>query len=247
MFSSQGYTGVLGFASGNTADTCEILAYVAGAGFSVNADGGAALLTVPAQTGIVKVSATTTRGIHVFNIVPTSGGTVYVISVHAYDSTARKVAVINAGFGGAKAADWADNSQVWSPTPIIQAENPDLSIVNIGINDWNTSTSVTDYAASMQAIVTACASGGGNVVLHAPYPSNPAVAGYASIARQLQFIDVLYSLADKNGCGLIDLTERRGSYAESNPNGFYAGDSEHPSGAGYFDIACITASAICPT
>lgn len=236
-----GGTAPLSFVPSRPVDTFDIY-YLKNADFSVNVDGNSALASVTSQNvaSVAKLTVTAALGQHTLNIVPGSNGPVYIVGVDAYDSAAKKIAVLNMGFGGAQAKDWADSSQLWSPLPSLPVPAPDLSLICLGINDWANSVDPATWMGQMQAVINAVAASG-SVILIAPVPSATSIA---SIAKQKALIDAMYALSDKNAAPLIDLTAAWGSFAAAQPNGYYYDPVEHPSGDGYFDVAKMIATAI---
>ncbi len=173
-------------------------------------------------------------GANTLTIKWSSGGLIAIVGIEAYNSQKKWVSIVNAGWGGAKASQIAANpgGNTWNPLPMISNISPDLTIINIGINDWNAATSVGTYTSQMQSIITQALTTG-DVILVTPNPSNP--SGNASQATQQLYITAIYTLAATNSLLLIDVWSRFVSYAVSNPLGLY-GDSLHPNGAGYADI-----------
>jgi lysophospholipase L1-like esterase len=75
-----------------------------------------------------------------------------------------------------------------------------LTIINLGINDWENAVSTTTFNTNMQAIITA-AKLAGDVLLATPNTTN----GTASIATQATYVAKIQTLATSNSVKLVDL------------------------------------------
>lgn len=235
---NTGVTTTTSFTPSDEVDTFDIY-YVVNTGngtFTANIDGGATLATVDTSVGtpgIYKTTITATKGAHTVNVQRTAGGAFYVVGIDAYDSTARDVAIWNLGAASWASADWAVSTNAWNPAPGLTGIAPDLTLINLGINDWkDTPVSVSTYTTNLQTLITA-AKAAGDVVLVAPFPSSTA---RASVAQQAPFIDAIVSLGETNSCPVLSLTHRFTSWADANTVG-YTYDALHPNALGYADVA----------
>lgn len=241
LFDSFTATTPLIFSPGVACDTFDVY-YLENSSFSVNVNGGSALASVSglSTNAMRKLTVSAALGMNSLQIVPNgSCPPTYIVGVSGYNSAVDKIAVMNMGIGGAKASDWSDVTYPWSTLNALPVLAPDLSLITLGINDWNGATTPQAYLAAIQSVLDV-ALVSGSAILIVPVPSSNAVA---SFARQTTFKDVLYALSDKKRVPLIDLSELRGDYATANADGFYV-DVDHPSAAGYFDIAKCIATAI---
>jgi lysophospholipase L1-like esterase len=237
---ANGITDTMTFTPGVSWDTAEVwYADLAGSGtFTVNADGGAALATVtPSGTGAIKkVTITKALGTSVLGVARTSGGSVYIAGMVTYDSTSKKVDVLNLGWHGSKVADWATANASYinnvTPASNITQVAPDLSVICLTINDWGNTTDLVTYKTNLQTIVSAALTTG-DVVLVSGVPSS---TSSASVAQQARYIDVMKQVAVANNTPFINLTQRFVSYDTTNALGLYS-DTLHPTGAGYADVA----------
>lgn len=82
-----------------------------------------------------------------------SGGAVFIAGGVAWRSDVRRARGINAGWGGAKVADWITTDQPYRAYGSIPAAAPDLSVVCVTINDWNAGTAVAAYKAGLGLLV----------------------------------------------------------------------------------------------
>lgn len=221
--------------------------YYIGAGASgtvaVSVDGGAALdtfATTNATPGLYKRTINCTLGTHTLKVARTTGGTVYVVAAILRNSTTPTIQIINAGWQGTRAVHWGVATDPWSAVNAIQVIDPDLTLINIGINDVGNATSMTSYMADMTATIAAARAGGGDAVLvkfvEADNSSRP-------LATQRLYWDALKSLADTLDCPLVMVADRIGPWANASADGFMY-DALHPTAAGYADFARLIANAL---
>ena len=161
-----------------------------------------------------------------------SGGAVFIAGGVAWRSDVKRARVINAGWGGARIADWITTDQPYRAYGSIPAAAPDLSVVCLTINDWNAGTAVATYKAGLGTLVDRCLTTG-DVLLMTGCPSDPA-QGKASYAAQTALRDAAFEVAAMRGLAApIDGTALFG--------GSFAGglmfDSVHPNAAGQARIA----------
>lgn len=237
-------TTALAFTPADQWDTCDIY-YAKNSGlgtFTVNVDGGATLATVNANatSGFAKETISTTLGSHTVNIARNgTGGTIYIAGIHCYNSAENVVDVFNLGWYGSKVSQWHVTTNGWSTGNALPILAPDLSVICLTINDWNAATDTSAYTASMQALIDV-AKTTGDVILMTGVPSS---TSSASVEQQATYNAICASLAASNDIQIIDLTERWGSYVESNALGYYA-DGLHPLAIGYADIAAVVSAKI---
>lgn len=161
-----------------------------------------------------------------------SGGAVFIAGGVAWRSDVKRARVINAGWGGARIADWITTDQPYRAYGSIPAAAPDLSVVCLTINDWNAGTAAATYKAGLGTLVDRCLTTG-DVLLMTGCPSDPA-QGKASYAAQAALRDAAFEVAATRGLAApIDGTALFG--------GSFAGglmfDSVHPNAAGQARIA----------
>lgn len=211
--------------------------------FTVDVDGGASLGTVSANgTSLVKsVTFTVAKGSHTINLNSTGGAIFFISGIIAYDSTAPAIDVIQTGQFGAKALDFTVTGQAYSPQTVLAALAPDLTIIDLTINDSNAGTALSTYTTQIQTMITA-AQLSGDVILMVGPPSNTTNATNGTLD---QYISALRSLAISNNVGLIDIKQRWTSYAVTNPLMPYF-DTLHPEAGGYKDIGLAVARALQP-
>jgi lysophospholipase L1-like esterase len=173
-----------------------------------------------------KSTFTTTLGTHPFVTSMVGDGQYDLEGIILYDSSNPEITVLNAGWSGAKSTDVAGGTSPWATTKDgIAVYDPDLVVIDLGINDWVQGTSESDYKTAMQAIIDAAKNAGSDVLLVVPVPSN----GYPS---QTNFQDYIHDLATSNDVPVIDFMDLWGSWSQANTNGWMS-DSLHPNATGY--------------
>ncbi len=179
------------------------------------------------------VSVMGSLGTNTLTINNPANANVFIAGMEAYNSTSKWVECINIGVGSTASPDWATNG-AWQPLTLIGAIAPNLTVINLGINDWGTSynTTPSSYISNMQAIITA-AQVSGDVILVTP---NPTEIGTWNTTTPQSIVSAIYALAYTNNLCVIDLFSRWTSWAISNPLGLYY-SNVHPSQSGYSDIA----------
>lgn len=201
--------------------------------FNFNVDGGASLGTsTGGSTGYQALTATVTKATHTINVVPNNTGAIFFAGILAYDSTTPSIDVMQEGFNGATIASYLGSSQPYNAIPALQFLAPDLTIINLTINDIvaNGQAGLPTYITNMQTLITA-AKVSGDVILMMGVPSTTnTVSDLAAYRAAVQ------GLASANGAPFVDLSTRWVSYAFTNPIMPY-GNGVHPSAVGYQDIA----------
>jgi lysophospholipase L1-like esterase len=218
-------------------DTCTKIAfyYAAASGvssFTVSVNGsvvGTVNPSGPTAVGIFQY----THGSAITSVVVTSlgsagtEGAIYIQAFRCYSATPR-LEIINAGWGDSRVAHWIQAVNGWDALYFIDAIAPDLSIIDLTINDWNSATDLTTYSSNLQTLITRCKLTG-NVILMTGNPSNTGAA-------QSSYVAAVASLATSNSVPLIDIWTLWGSWASANSNGWMF-DALHPNAAGYAQIA----------
>lgn len=151
---------------------------------------------------------------------------------------ARGIDVVNVGVSGWASADFTgDTFRTAACLPLVR---PDLTLIAIGINDWNLATPVTEatFKANIQSLITR-AKVTGDVLLIIPNDLGSANAG-----NRAAYAQYLRDLSTTNGLPPpIDLMDALGSYATANAAGDMI-DTLHPSIQGYGKIAALLKTRI---
>lgn len=133
------------------------------------------------------------------------------------------------GFSGSQTHNWTASANPYDPLLLLPQLAPDLTIINLGLNDLGNGIPVSTSIANVQAIITAALKTG-DVILVVPNHINP------DSSNEPAYVSSLYGLAQQNNLPLFDLTIVLGPYSLAQANGFMF-DSTHPSGPGYAKIA----------
>lgn len=227
------------FAPGYACDTADIysIQYTTGMGScGVSVDGGGT--TTIAGTGTSSVKKTTITfpagSAHTISFGAPSGGNFFIIGVDCYDSTTKSVRVSLTGVSTSTTTDWINNSNAFQSLSAITTYAPDLTIIQLGINDAQfNSWSAATWSTNTQTLITA-AKASGDVILATVVPTNP--TGHAWASLEADYAAAAQTLAATNGCGLVDIYNRFGSYTAANAAGYMA-DDFHTTGFGDCDMA----------
>ncbi|WKL57986.1 SGNH/GDSL hydrolase family protein [Asticcacaulis sp. ZE23SCel15] len=240
------------FAPLNACDTFEVYNPKAGGNaraWILSVNDGADLATIsnlqtPSPPGeFEKYTLTTELGANALNIRAQNIETTYLAGIIAYNSAIKEISVLNAGWSGAKASDLNNGSPyAYGPVNAISVYDPDLVIINIGINDANQAspTATATFSSHVQAVITAAKAAGADVVLMAPTPIG---SSYAANLNTLSAAVV--ALGITNGVPVIDLRTRFTDYTTANAAGWMR-DTLHPNASGYAQIATAVADLIFP-
>jgi len=164
----------------------------------------------------------------------------YIVGVEPYLSTTKQVIVGNSGVVGSTAADWALNSTDYGSIPGIKLYAPDLTIIDLGINDGTASVAVNTFMTSLQSVITAAAISG-DVVLKTMLPTGSAVNSGANATNEPLYVAAINALTSYPVADYF--TYSQGS------NALYAlgmqnADRIHGNDAAYQDVAAFVFSAL---
>jgi hypothetical protein len=219
-------------------DRCDIY-YLQGFGLGTiacTATGGSAANGVgnSGTSTIAKVtaSAASASTSNTISIVPTVSNC-YVVGVEFWINGSSRVRVGNGGVGTTGVAQHVVSSQVatWGTIPAMNAYQPDLTIIGLGVNDRGASRTTVQYRADMQTLVTA-AKAAGDVVLCSEMPSQSA----PQATNEAAFNAVLKELSGLHSAPYYDYYGRCKSWASYNSLGM-AADALHQNNRGYWDWA----------
>lgn len=208
--------------------------------FNINGGTNTDVPTLDAVDGMKKVTITGTLGSNTLNMSRLSGGTVFIMSINAYDSSNKTLEIMNAGYSGAQSTDINDSTYSWSPLNAIPFYDPDLTLLMLGINDWNGLggvVSAAQYKINMQAIIDATT---GDIAICTPVPTRNSKT---LLTTQQTYVDKMHELAVENNITIIDIFAEWVSWEISDPLGRYF-DDVHPSASGYTDMADFIYNAL---
>jgi len=199
---------------------------------TANVDGGSSLGTINTNSGGALVWAnqtfTTTKAIHQINLVPNNDAQMFFGGILCYDSTVPAIDVIQTAVYGSIASTFTPAVNVYDAINTLKFIAPDLTIIDLTINDSNNGTALATYSANLQTIITA-AKVSGDVLLMVGPPSNTTQATDGTLDT---YIAVLNTLCATNKCSLVNMKALWGSYANIQPTFPYL-DTLHPLAAGH--------------
>jgi lysophospholipase L1-like esterase len=235
--------GVLSFAPGVPVDTFTLyyIAHPANGALLIDIDGAAGRQVDTA--GRYLVSTATVRmpigphTLHVTASVLASG--IFIVGCEAHDSAHDGVTVINAGWQGAASAQIADAREYYSSANAISRVGPDLTTLNVGINDWHNAVPPEQFCANMR-ICTDVARRSGDIAIFTPSPTNPTAVPER---RQRDYVERIRHFCETDDIPLIDLHARFGSFASAQAR-HWMNDDVHPNAAGYAEAAAAALEVI---
>lgn len=196
-----------------------------------------------------------TPGIHKISTTTLSGASHGPASIWAYDSTKTQAHVFNMGARNWRTSDWVKSTYATSPLPSLGALQPDIVVIDIGINDYRQSgTTIATVTANIQAMIDMAEGAGASVILAVPNP----IATYNTATdawSQAAVLTMYQSLATANpDTVLVNMPEKYfegGLSAATNPATFAAlnaaghmYDTTHPKGSVYAVEGVALAEAI---
>jgi lysophospholipase L1-like esterase len=237
--------GPLAFTPRNYVDTFDVYTFTnnVAASLSIQIDAGSATtLSQNSANSLVKTTLTTTLGSHALNVNWISG-TPFLVGVYGYNSAAKEISIINAGISGGvvgttTGTGWTSQSgNPWAPLAVLEAVAPDLTIINLNINDCNAGTAQSTYVAALQSIITA-AKVSGDVIITSANPTTTS----ASLGTQATYVGYVSALATTNAIPFIDIFNLWGGVNQSQ----WMFNGLHPNFSGYTQIAGYILKAITP-
>lgn len=231
---TSGGGGTLSFVPAASFDTLKVwwLRQSGAGSATVNVDGGSSLGTITGNgaTSVQSTTYTVTAGTHTVNIVGPTGGDLFIIGIETYTAATAAVRINNYGLSGSAVGDWDDDTNAWDTLKVLRAFAPDLTFVNLTINDIKDGLTTTgNYTTAMSAIVSAL-NESGDVALTVGNRTNDADD---TDLRYQSFVNALMTV----GTIMFSVPNRWGSYTTANASGFMSGDGIHPNDTGYNDIA----------
>lgn len=219
--------------------------------FSVQATGGSVVNGDAAAVGgaprldKVTVTAGSAAPTNVVTILGlTAAKNVEITHIVPRLSTKAQVLVGNAGISGSTTTDWVTYSSNniandFGGLGAIKSYAPDLTILDLGINDANALASpVADYISRLQQIVAA-AQVSGDVIIKTMMPTA------ASVAPTTAALEAEYAAAVKGlGVPVIDYFSRTAPGNDYLAGGMLNGDGIHGTDFGYLDVASTVFEAL---
>lgn len=234
-------SGGLVFTPGATAGTFDTFSvYYIGNGatapFTIQATGGSPVTVTPGTLNGPGFATCTAASGGTANAVTITTGTSPVRVAGVEPSLASKtgIRVANLGMSSASATGWAisgKNSPNYGAFACIEGYAPDLTIIDLGINDAASPSDTASFTTHVTSLVQA-AQASGDVILKTFVPSvgDPLPANEALILSQIA------AMSSSLGVPVIDSNARWVSHASANSLGMFF-DTLHPNDIGYEDIA----------
>ena len=213
--------------------------YIGGAGhdigtITVTATGGTPIVADGSSgtTGIRKVTCTTATPSTALTLtVSQTINNVWFIGAEPFLSTQKRVRVANCGVGSSTTSTWLLDYSLGSGLDCAKAYHPDLTIINLGINDGLGNVAVNTVSANLQTLITGCKISG-DVIIVAFLPTSLSHSG--GVGNQADQLAMIRALAVANSIPLFDFA---GFYGGVNPGTLLSPDGIHPSALGYYDMA----------
>lgn len=209
---------------------------------TINVDGGASLgtLNFSNATSVLSSTAfTVAKATHTINIVPANDALFFMLGIQTYDSTVPAIDFFQCAQAGATTATFIPNTNPWEALKALTTLAPDLTIIDLTINDSNAGTLLATYSSNIQSIITT-AKLSGDVLLMVGPPSNTTPATDGTLDT---YVAAVYALAASNGCSVVNMKSRWVSWAAIQATYPYF-DSLHPGATGYVDIATAVAAVL---
>ena len=113
----------------------------------------------------------------------------------------------------------------------VAAVAPDLVIIELGINDINSSVGSSTYQTNLASLVSQAQATGADVLMIAPISSG------GTIASQPPYMAAALDVANAAGVPYFDVNAKWGGFSGANASGFMNSDQIHPTAAGYSNEA----------
>lgn len=201
---------------------------------AVSVDSDPSLGTINTAGAALYTSQTFNCALGEHEVVLTAGnnGALFIGAVITWNSAVPAIDMIQAGWYGSIAGSWDDTTPAFAPMACLAAFAPDLTVVNLTINDSNAGTAIGTYKAAMAQIVETGQASGDVLFMVGP-PSDTVAATNGTLDR---YISVLQGLGIQYGINIVNIKDRWKSFAATDPTLPYF-DTLHPERLGYEDIA----------
>lgn len=238
---TSGGGGTLSFVPAASFDTLKVW-YLrqSGAGsVTVNVDGGSSLGTISGSgsNAVLSTTYTVTAGTHTVNIVGPTGGDIYIIGVETYTAATAAIRINNFGLSGSASGDWTADTNAWDTLKVLRAFAPDLTFVNLTINDIKDAIQTPSTFAANITALSAALDDSGDVALTV---GNRVSDADDTDIRYQSFVNALMGV----GTIRMSVPVRWGTYTQANSSGFMSVDGTHPNDTGYNDIATALLAVI---
>jgi lysophospholipase L1-like esterase len=177
------------------------------------------------------------------NIVPTSSTVVYIAGIVCWNSTIPgSLILVNAGEGNGVISDFTASTG-WGTEPFITKFAPNLTILNLLINDTRSATGATTpasaYQTALQSFITYLQGISSDVYMVTPVP--PGDSTY--ITNSASYLPDYKAAATNENVPLLDVSTLMPSYTLQNSLSLRF-DTLHPNAGGYQYYTSLLAQAI---
>lgn len=162
---------------------------------------------------------------------------VFTVGFNAYNSAVKEVQLINAGWGGSTVGNWISNSWPWEGNQAIPIVDPDLTLVELTINDWLANTAVATYQAQLAQLLDTILVSGSDALVFAGPSSDTAVA---TAPVQAALTAGARATAASKGVAFLDFKDALGDYAAMNAKGLMVDSYHVTTPAGHALLADLT-------
>lgn len=213
-----------------------------------SADGGAWTATVDGGTPInytsfgteqVLMSEIDCGGAGSHTLVLTGSGLMFPIATEAISNPTAGVKVSRVALSDQRISDLIGDASGISSRRSMLLTDPDLAIVEFGLNEALQAISTATFQANLESLVADLKGLGSSVLIVVAAPPNP-----ATISTWAAYRTVMLDVAAAKKCGVVDFVDKWGTYA-ANPS--YYNDNVHPNPAGHADMARIAADFVVET
>jgi lysophospholipase L1-like esterase len=178
---------------------------------------------------------------HTLTITKTSDGKPITI-IGAYETKGiRGIRVNNMGRGGTGSIITQACLDTMNSNKIFSEENT-LTIIALGVNNYNVQTPISQFRSSMIANITSAKTRGDVILM---YPSIRGNEVNGSITQK-EYVDVLSELAEEYNCCFVNMFERFIDFSTATANGYILDGVVHPSQLGHNLIASILFKVLMP-
>jgi lysophospholipase L1-like esterase len=207
--------------------------------FNIRVDSGAnTTISEDAAAAYLQNTVSTTLGSHTYTVARVSGF-VYYYGFIAWDSSIPAIDVLNSGISGSTTTDWNNATNPFNTRSAITNIGADLTLINLGINDYEGgSITAATYYSNLNAIVAA-AKVNGDAILIMPTSSNFS----ATETVKQTYRNQLTALCDLHNIMMIDLQLYCRSFALQDTMGRMS-DLVHPNMILHDDMGRFMASIL---
>lgn len=208
--------------------------------FTWSLDGGATT-NVSVQAGANAVGSFTVTagsvGEHVLSLARVTGS-IYILAIQAYNSTLKGIDILHSGGSGNNMSNLQAVTNPWDALPFVKHLQPDLTIVNLAINNWILNVDLNLFRTQLQTSINYFKANNIDVIFVTGLPTQVdwvGPNGVISLAKQLQYVDTIKDACKANSIVCLDSFNRFGTQEKAFAEGFYT-DYTHPNYSGYYDF-----------